>query len=207
MRVLSIGHGTASAEVFMGLISGAGVSQIIDIRSAPGSRHNPQFGRAEMERWLPAAGVAYRLEGALGGFRKTSPASPNTALRHAAFRGYADHMLTQEFASGVDALLRAAGRTMTAVMCSESVWWRCHRRLLSDYLILVHDLEIRHIMHDASVRVHRLTDGVRPVGDHVLYDQLRSPDESDIVASQGASIVPMPASTPMEKLLNMTERP
>ena len=170
MHLLTIGHGTISTEEFIGLIRGAGAARLIDIRSAPGSRHNPQFGRADMERWLAAASIAYQWEHALGGFRKTSPESPNTALRHPAFRGYADHMLTQEFATGADELRKATESTVTAVMCSESLWWRCHRRLLSDYLMLVHDFEIRHIMHNASLREHRLTEGVRSVGDHVVYD-------------------------------------
>ena len=82
MRLLTLGHGTISAEEFIGLIRGAKALRVVDIRSAPGSRHNPQFGRAEMERWLPAACVEYGWEEALGGLRKTSPASPNVALRH-----------------------------------------------------------------------------------------------------------------------------
>jgi uncharacterized protein (DUF488 family) len=178
MHLLTIGHGAISTEEFIGLIRGAGAARLIDIRSAPGSRHNPQFGRADMERWLAAASIAYQWERALGGFRKTSPESPNTALRHPAFRGYADHMLTQEFAAGADELRKVTESTVTAVMCSESLWWRCHRRLLSDYLMLVHDFKIRHIMHKASLREHRLTEGVRSVGDHVVYDQLSASVES-----------------------------
>jgi uncharacterized protein (DUF488 family) len=171
MHLLTIGHGTISADKFIGLVRGAGVTRLIDVRSAPGSRHNPQFARAEMERWVPVAGIAYQWERALGGFRKTSPESPNSALRHPAFRGYADYMLTREFATGTDELLQSAGGALTAVMCSESVWWRCHRRLLSDYLTLVRDVEVRHLMHDASLCDHRLTQGVRAVDDHVVYDQ------------------------------------
>lgn len=171
-RLLTIGHGTVSAEELIGLLRGAGAVLLVDIRTAPGSRHNPQFGRAEMERWLPLAGIAYQWQRALGGFRKTSPESPNTALRHASFRGYADYMMTQEFATGANELLQSAGSALTAVMCSESLWWRCHRRLLSDYLTLVRDVEIRHLMHDASLHEHRLTEGVRAAGDHVVYNQL-----------------------------------
>jgi uncharacterized protein (DUF488 family) len=178
MRLLTVGHGTLSAEEFIGLLRGAAVARLIDIRSAPGSRHNPQFARLEMEQWLPRANIAYQWERALGGFRKTSPESPNTALRHPAFRGYADYMMTREFATGADALLQSAGSALTTVMCSESVWWRCHRRLLSDYLTLIRSVEIRHLMHDASLREHRLTEGVRAVGAHALYDQLPAAAES-----------------------------
>ena len=178
MHLLTIGYGTISAEEFVRLLRGAGAVRVIDIRSAPGSRHNPQFGRAEMERWLPVASIAYQWERALGGFRKASAESPNTALRQLSFRGYADYMLTREFAVGANALRESAASTVVAVMCSESLWWRCHRRLLSDYLMLIDDVEIRHIMHDASLRAHRLTEGVRAVGDHTLYDQLTTTVES-----------------------------
>ena len=172
MRVLTVGHGTLSAEEFIGLLRGARAARIIDIRSAPGSRHNPQFGRAEMERSLETAGVDYRWERALGGFRTPSTESPNTALRRPAFRGYADYMLTQEFAAAADELLGSAGTALTTVMCSETVWWRCHRPLLSDYLTLVRGVEIQHLMHDALLRQHRLTEGVRVVADHIVYDQV-----------------------------------
>lgn len=170
MRLLTIGHGTISAEEFVRLLDAAGAARLVDIRSAPGSRHNPQFGGAEMERWLPTAGISYQWERVLGGFRTSSPESPNTALRHPAFRGYADYMLTEEFVAGVDALRKVAAAAAVAVMCSESLWWRCHRRLLSDYLTLVHGFDISHVMHDGSVREHRLTDGVRSLGDQVVYD-------------------------------------
>lgn len=172
MRLLTVGHGTLSAEEFVGLLRGARAARLIDIRSVPSSRHNPQFGRAEMERWLVTAGVDYRWERALGGFRTPSPESPNTALRHPAFRGYADYMLTQEFAAAADELLGSAGTALTTVMCSETVWWRCHRRLLSDYLTLVRGVEIQHLMHDALLRQHRRTEGVRVVADHIVYDQV-----------------------------------
>jgi uncharacterized protein (DUF488 family) len=181
MRLLTIGHGTMSAEEFVRLLDGAGAARLIDIRSAPGSRHNPQFGRVEMERWLPTAGISYQWERALGGFRKPSPESPNTALRHPAFRGYADYMLTHEFVAGADELRRLAAVAVVTVMCSESLWWRCHRRLLCDYLMLVHGFGIRHVMHDASLREHRLTEGVRRLGDQVVYDQLPVTGESAIV--------------------------
>jgi uncharacterized protein (DUF488 family) len=177
MRLLTIGHGTLPAEQFVRLLDGAGVARLVDIRSAPGSRHNPQFDRAEMERWLPEASIIYQWERTLGGFRKPRPESSNIALRHPAFRGYADYMLTEEFVAGADDLRRLAAGAVVAVMCSESLWWRCHRRLLSDYLMLVHGFDIRHVMHTASMREHRLTQGVRSLSDHVVYDQLPAVDE------------------------------
>jgi uncharacterized protein (DUF488 family) len=172
MRLLTIGHGTLSADEFIELLRGAGATSVVDVRSAPGSRHNPQFGRVDMELWLPPAAITYSWQRALGGFRKTSSESPNVALRHASFRGYADYMLTQEFATGADELVRSAGSALTVVMCSESLWWRCHRRLLSDYLTLIRDVVVCHLMHNSSLDEHRLTAGVRAAGDHVVYDQL-----------------------------------
>jgi uncharacterized protein (DUF488 family) len=170
MRLLTVGHGTTSAAEFVRLLDVAGAARLIDIRSAPGSRHNPQFGHAEMERWLPMAGIAYQWERALGGFRKPSPESPNTALRDPSFRGYADYMLTPEFVAGADDLRNLAAAEVVTVMCSESLWWRCHRRLLSDYMVLVQGFDIHHVMHDA-LREHRLTEGVRKLHGHVVYDQ------------------------------------
>jgi uncharacterized protein (DUF488 family) len=164
-----------SKAEFIGLVRGVNLNCVVDIRSVPRSRHNPQFGRAEMERWLPAADVACRWEVAIGGFRKVSPTSPNVALRHPAFRGYADCMLTDEFSAAIDELLQSSGDVLTAVMCSESVWWRCHRRLVSDYLTLIRGIEIRHLMHDGTLREHRLTEGVRAAGQVVLYDMLPTP--------------------------------
>jgi uncharacterized protein (DUF488 family) len=184
MRLLTVGHGTISAEEFVDLLRGAGATRLIDIRSAPGSRHNPQFGRAEMERWLPMAGITYQWERVLGGFRKPCPESPNAALRHPAFRGYADYMLTEAFVAGADDLRKLAAEAVVAVMCSESLWWRCHRRLLSDYLTLVHGFDIRHLMHDASLREHRLTEGLRSLRDHVVYDQLPVTDDTGTVPAR-----------------------
>ncbi len=153
-RLLTVGHGTLAAERFVELLRGAGVTRLVDVRTAPGSRHNPQFGRAAMATWLPAAGIAYRWEQRLGGFRRAAPDSPNTAWRHPAFRGYADHMATPEFAAALDGVLAEAAAATTAVMCSESVWWRCHRRLIADAATLLRGVEVRHLMHDGALRPH-----------------------------------------------------
>jgi uncharacterized protein (DUF488 family) len=122
-----------------------------------------------MAEWVPASGVAYRWEPRLGGFRRAAPDSPNTALRHAAFRGYADYMRTPEFVAALDGVLAGATDRPTAVMCSESVWWRCHRRLIADAAALLRDVEVLHLMHDGSLRPHAPTDGVRRDGDLLLY--------------------------------------
>jgi uncharacterized protein (DUF488 family) len=168
--VSTVGHGTLPAEVFSALLADAGIGRLVDVRSFPGSRHNPQFGREEMERWLPAAGIDYRWLRALGGRRRPLPASRHIALRHDAFRGYADHMETPGFLAGVDELLAVAAERPTAVMCSESVWWRCHRRLLADHLVLARGIEVRHVMHDGRRTGHAPTTGVREADGGVVYD-------------------------------------
>ena len=138
----------------------------------PRSRHNPQYEITALREWLPAAGIAYAHNKALGGWRRARPDSPNVALRNAAFRGYADYMLTPEFALAVDALLPQLASKPTALMCSESVWWRCHRRLLADYLVIARNWEILDLMHDGRLTSHRLTPGVRATRTGVCYDTL-----------------------------------
>ena len=168
MTICTIGHGTLTEDTFVGLVRGAGISGIVDVRSFPGSRRNPQFGRDLMGRWLSAAGIGYSWMGGLGGRRRPVSGSRHVALRHPSFRAYADHMETPAFIAAVDDMLRLPAGTAT--MCSESVWWRCHRRLLADYLVLVRTEEVVHLMHDGRLTPHHLTDGVRLEDDHLVYD-------------------------------------
>ena len=178
VQLITVGHGLLDAETFATRLRDAGVVSVIDVRTAPGSRRNPAFGRAELERWLPEHGSAYRWEARLGGFRRPVDGSPNVALRHSGFRGYADHMRTEEFAAALDGVLTDARLTalsgdcgLTTVMCSESVWWRCHRRLLADAAALLRGAEVRHLMHDGRVVPHRITAGARVDSDGlVVYD-------------------------------------
>jgi uncharacterized protein (DUF488 family) len=170
--VRTVGHGTATAIQFGDLVHGAGVRAVTDVRRFAGSRHNPQFAHDEMARWLPDAGIEYRWVPALGGRRKASPDSPNVGLRNLQFRGYADHMATSEFASSVSDLAEVAASVSVAVMCSESVWWRCHRRLLADHLVLVEGMQVEHLFHDGRLAEHSVTSGARLDGRHVRYDAL-----------------------------------
>lgn len=133
----------------------------MDVRSAPGSGRHPHFRREEMELWLPKAGIAYRWERELGGWRRPSADSANLALRHPAFRGYADHMRTRGFWAALDRVLEEASGPPTAVMCAESLWWRCHRRLLADAAVLARGVEVRHLLHDGGWQPHTPTQGVR----------------------------------------------
>ena len=116
------------------------------VRSFPGSRRYPHFGREQMEIWVPAAGISYSHERNLGGRRHTHVDSPNTGLRHPSFRSYADWMATEQFAAALDAVLEQARRTTTAIMCAEALWWRSHRRLISDAAVL-HGADVQHLSH------------------------------------------------------------
>lgn len=127
-----------------------------------------------MARWVPdLAGASYEWRPALGGFRKTRPDSPNVALRHPAFRGYADYMQTAAFAQALDELLSEAKGERLAVMCSETLWWRCHRRLIADAATLMRGVDVLHVMHAGAPRPHVLTEGVRLLpGGLLQYDQV-----------------------------------
>ncbi|TVZ00358.1 DUF488 domain-containing protein [Trebonia kvetii] len=177
--LLSYGHGTDSAERTAALLADAGVVSLVDIRIAPGSKRHPQFARAAMEEWLPEAGVGYRWEKRLGGFRKPSQDNPDVTWREPMFRGYAEYMRGADFRDAIDAVLaEATGNRdgQVAVMCSESLWWRCHRRLLADFITLARDVEVRHLMHSGGTDSHRLSPGVRLRADGLLvYDAGQEP--------------------------------
>jgi uncharacterized protein (DUF488 family) len=166
----TVGHGTLPEADFIELVRNAGVDGIVDVRSYPGSRRNPQYGRAPLEQWLPGAGVAYTWDPRLGGRRRPVATSLNTALRHEAFQGYADHMGTPEFRAALDGLVRSAATSVLAVMCSESVWWRCHRRLLADALVLLRDVPVIHLFHDGRQAAHQPSPEARVAGDRLIYD-------------------------------------
>jgi uncharacterized protein (DUF488 family) len=169
--LLTYGHGTESAERTLAILAGAGVSSLVDIRTAPGSRRNPQFVRAAMQEWLPDAGIAYRWEKRLGGFRKPSVGNPDLAWREDMFRGYAEHMRSADFRTAIDAVLAEAQTRSVTVMCSESLWWRCHRRLVADFASVARGVEVRHLMHDGRIEAHRPSPGLRLRDDGLLvYD-------------------------------------
>jgi uncharacterized protein (DUF488 family) len=169
--LLTYGHGTADAERTVATLRTASVASLVDIRIAPGSRRNPQFARAAMEEWLPEAGICYRWDKRLGGFRKPGPDSPDVAWREDMFRGYAGYMRSAEFLAAIDRVLAETAERQVTVMCSESLWWRCHRRLLADVLVLSHGIDVRHLRHDGRTEPHRVTEGARPGDDGMpVYD-------------------------------------
>jgi uncharacterized protein (DUF488 family) len=174
--LVTFGHGTASAEQMTELLRGAGVVALVDVRTAPGSRRHPQVARAELERWLPEAGISYRWEKRLGGFRKPGSESADVAWREEMFRGYAEHMRSGEFLAAADELLAQAELDSTAVMCAESLWWRCHRRLLADFVSAARGVPVRHLLHDGRLEEHRLSPGLRLREDGLLvYDAGQPP--------------------------------
>jgi uncharacterized protein (DUF488 family) len=145
---------------------------LVDVRIAPGSRKFPHFGKDLLGEWLPAAGVAYRWEKRLGGFRKLPAESPDVALRNDSFRAYAAYMRTAEFSLALGELLDQAAEQAVAIMCSETVWWRCHRRLISDHAVLLDGVSILHVMPGGKLTPHRPTPGVRANGTELVYDQV-----------------------------------
>jgi uncharacterized protein (DUF488 family) len=137
--LLTLGHGTASEDELAELIRNASVESVIDVRAIPKSGRHPQFRRERLERWIPElTGSAYLWQPALGGFRKPAAGSANVALRHPSFRAFADYMETEVFAAALRALVARARNGQAAILCSETLWWRCHRRLISDSARLQH---------------------------------------------------------------------
>jgi len=173
--LFTVGHGRLEAQRFAELLTSFRISRLVDVRSAPGSRHNPQFGRSAMEQWLPPYDITYRWEPDLGGFRRPLKDSTNTGLRNSAFRGYADYMQTPTFLAALYCLAAVAARSQTVIMCSETVWWRCHRRLIADAATLLAGVDVVHLMHDGSSHPHLVTAPARLVDGVVLYPPIVGP--------------------------------
>lgn len=171
--LLTVGHGTSARDELRGLLEEAGVERLIDVRRFPGSRRNPDVSRDAMEQWVPAAGIDYVWEPRLGGRRRV-PTGQDPAVdgwwRVTAFRAYAAYMRTDEFRAGLADLLEGVRSGTTAMMCSESLWWRCHRRMIADALTLLHGVPVLHLAHDGRTTLHEPSAGaqVRPDGLH--YD-------------------------------------
>ncbi|WP_338751505.1 DUF488 family protein [Janibacter alittae] len=164
----TIGHSTRPIEEFIELLTEQGVTRVVDIRTVPKSRHNPQYWGDALEASLAGAGLGYSYVKALGGLRPKHPDSPNTAWRNDSFRNYADHMLTQEFHSGLEELIALAQEDSCAIMCAEAVPWRCHRRLVADAL-LVRGYTVLEIISSAPPKEHRLTPFAVVDGTRVTY--------------------------------------
>ncbi len=160
MQIWTVGHSTHTLDEFLALLAAQRIEILADVRSFPGSRKYPHFGRTALEQSLRAAGVRYEHLPELGGRRRVAPNSHNTAWRNASFRGYADYMETPAFQAGIDRLLALAGTGRTAYMCAEAVWWRCHRGLISDYL-KVRGVDVLHIISETQTQPHPYTSAAR----------------------------------------------
>ncbi|HEX6347880.1 MAG TPA: DUF488 domain-containing protein [Candidatus Dormibacteraeota bacterium] len=168
MTVLTVGHSTRSLAELVGLLTSNRVEELWDVRTVPGSRRMPHFSAASLAVELPRHGIAYRHLKALGGLRRPRPDSPNTAWRNQAFRGYADHMQTPEFAPALAELVAAQEGRRLAVMCAEAVPWRCHRSLLADAL-LARGVEVLDIIDEHPPKPHRMTPFAVVDGGRVIY--------------------------------------
>jgi uncharacterized protein (DUF488 family) len=166
--VLTIGHSNHPLDRFLALLAQHEVKALVDIRRFPGSRKHPHFSRDDLAA-LPKSGVAYHWLEALGGRRrKQSDESPNLGLENAGFRNYADYMLIDEFREGVEKLLEVSRQKRTAILCAEGLFWQCHRRLVSDFLV-ANGVTVQHIMPSGELRPHELTAGAVIEGGRVTY--------------------------------------
>jgi uncharacterized protein (DUF488 family) len=170
MAVLTIGHSTRSLEEFVELLRAHGVKHVADVRTIPRSRHNPQFNRDTLPEALRLAGIHYTHMEQLGGLRHVHPDSPNAGWHNASFRGFADYMQTSQFEAGLEQLIQIAAHEQTAIMCAESVPWRCHRSLIADALT-VRGIAVAHIMSANRAEPHLLTSFAKVSGAHIFYPQ------------------------------------
>ena len=166
--IWTIGHSTRTIEEFIAMLQSFDIARLVDVRHFPGSRKFPHFSKDQLCESLAEAHIQYEHLVQLGGRRKSKPDSPNTAWRHPAFRGYADYMETDPFREGLSNLEQFARNERTAFMCSEAVWWRCHRALISDVL-KVKGWRVQHIMDVGKTKEHPFTAPARVIDGKLLY--------------------------------------
>ncbi len=167
-EVWTVGHSTHSIEGFGRILLAHQIKNLVDVRSFPGSRRYPQFNREALSSSLNAIGIKYLHMPSLGGRRKPRPDSHNTSWQNESFRAYADHMETEEFKSGVRELLELSAEARTTVMCAESLWWRCHRSLIADYLKSI-GVTVTHILTNEKTELHPYTSAARIVNGSLSY--------------------------------------
>lgn len=166
--IYTIGHSTHTTEAFFELLRVYAIQLLVDVRTIPRSRANPQFGSDLLPDALQAIGIAYRHLKALGGLRHPTKTSPNTGWRNASFRGFADYMATPAFQAGLAELEELASRQKTAIMCAEALPWRCHRSLIADALTIA-GWHVYHIMSKNTIKEHTLTPFLRVEGGILIY--------------------------------------
>ena len=163
-----MGHSTRSIEAFIELLVAHGVTQLVDVRTVPRSRHNSQFNVETLPGRVAAVNIGYAHAPGLGGFRRSTPDSPNVGWRNLSFRGYADYMQTADFADNLVSLIELAQRDRVALMCAEAVPWRCHRSLIADALV-VHGVATCEIVSPKRLHAHTLTPFARVSGQEISY--------------------------------------
>lgn len=166
--IYTIGHSTRPIGEFIRILDAYGIEEIVDVRTIPRSRHNPQFNEDTLREELRRHGIAYVHMKDLGGLRHTTKASVNTAWKNASFRGYADYMQTPEFVRAIDGLIELGKEKRVAVMCAEAMPWRCHRSLIGDAL-LARGVKVEDIMSEKASRPHRMTPWAKADGTRVMY--------------------------------------
>jgi uncharacterized protein (DUF488 family) len=166
--VFTIGHSTRPLAEFIEMLRAHGIERVVDVRSIPRSRHNPQFNRETLARHLRAARIGYVHLKKLGGLRHAKADSANLGWHNSSFRGFADYMQTQDFLAGLTRLEKLAAGKPTAIMCAEAVPWRCHRSLIADALV-VRDIPVEDIMSVARTQEHKLTWFARVRGVRITY--------------------------------------
>ena len=178
--VFTIGHSTRPLAEFVQLLQAHGVTQVVDVRSVPRSRHNPQFNQETLPQALLAAGIGYIHLPGLGGLRHTRADSPNKAWRNTSFRGFADYMQTDDFNAGLAQLLGLAGQGQVVLMCAEAVPWRCHRSLIADALV-VRGIAVEHITSASQRHLHTLTPWAHIDGQRITYPAEQNMSHEDHV--------------------------
>lgn len=168
MKIWTVGHSTRGGEEFVEILLAHEIKVLLDVRTFPSSRRYPQFNRASLASALALQEILYQHEPRLGGRRTPRPDSHNTAWRNAQFRGYADHMETEEFKNGVRELLELSASARVAVMCAEAVWWKCHRSLIADYF-KAEGHEVVHIVDAKKTKEHPFTTAARIVDGKLSY--------------------------------------
>lgn len=180
----TVGHSTRSIEQFIALLRYYQLEAVADVRRFPGSRRLPQFGQEALRSSLQAQGIEYLLVTELGGRRRPAADSPNTAWRNTSFRGYADHIASQEFATGLARLQQLAAHRRTVIMCAEVLWWRCHRSLISDVL-MTNGTRVLHIQDEKHIEEHPFTRPARLYHGQLTYNPSRGEPLNARERSQG----------------------
>lgn len=168
MQILTIGHGTKSIDEFISLLKTYEIQRIVDVRTIPKSMHNSQFNKEILPKSLKKVRIGYIHIKGLGGLRHAKKDSVNMAWRNASFRGFADYMQTEDFKKNIERLIKIAKQKKIAIMCAESLHWRCHRSLIADAL-QVHGIKVKHVMNQKNYNEHKLTPWAKTKDSQVTY--------------------------------------